>query len=118
MKTTIFAIICFVFLAIFLSCNQRKAQGTKEEMTEEMTEKNMEKPETPPVAESYQAVGFRKSACFGQCPAYEVKFFTDNTATWHGMSHVERMGWHEAKLAENTIKDIRNKAHELSLIHI
>ena len=119
MKNTILtfgAIVCLAVLII--SCDNKKAQDaadkTKEEVKKEIPEPavTLERPER----EAYQAVGFMKTACFGKCPVYEVKFFTNNIAKWHGKMNVDRMGHYQAKLPEGTIDNIRNKVEEVGYL--
>ncbi len=115
MKTTILTFATLAFLALFFACNHKKAQDTKDKAKEEIAEvpDEQDKAEEQPATEVYQTVGFKKTACFGKCPVYEVKFFTNNTATWHGKMNVDRKGHYEAKLGENAIKNIREKAAEV-----
>ena len=113
MKTSILAITSLFLMTILLTCDKKKAQEPKEEVEETVSEPTTEEPNIPTVKPPYQAVGFRKTACFGKCPIYEVKFFTNNTATWVGKMNVDRMGAYEAELKEEMIKNIRAKAYEL-----
>ncbi len=120
MKTTILAIIAIVFIAIFYACDQKKAQQTGESAKD--TKPNVEANEkeetndTRPSHEPYYAVGYKKTPCFGKCPVYEVKIYSDNSATWQGKMHVDRMGWHEARLTKVTVNDIKNKASEMGYL--
>gem|GEM_PF-6454771 len=34
------------------------------------------RPANEPKPEVYQVAGYQKTACFGKCPVYQVKFFT------------------------------------------
>ena len=60
--------------------------------------------------DAYQVVGYQKTACFGKCPVYQVKFFSDGTVTWFGQHNVERKGWFETRVENATLKSIRDKA--------
>ena len=119
MKATILTIAAIAFIAIFFACDQKKAQGTDNPVkdpkpAEEVSDK--EPANDRPSHEPYYAVGYKKTACFGKCPVYEVKIYSDNTATWHGKMHVDRMGWHEARLIKVTANDIKNKADEMGYL--
>lgn len=112
MKTTLISIAVIALMAFLFACNQKKAQETKNETTNPVTEETAETP-TQPAEKPYQTIGYRKTACFGKCPVFEVKFYTDNTATWNGKMNVDKMGPYTAQLNEETIKGIRDKAHEV-----
>ena len=113
MKTTILIVLTIAAIALFYACDQKKAvDTTKAENKEPVTEPI--KGDVPPHTEStHQLVGFRKTACFGKCPVYEVKFWSDNTATYVGKMHVERKGEYKAQLDRSTLKAIKDKAHEV-----
>ncbi len=113
MKTTIYIFLTIITIAALVSCNQKKAQNPIDETTKPTTESpTTNEPEVEP-EKAYQVVGYQKTACFGKCPVYQVKFYSDNTATWHGKMNVDRMGWHEAQLEGKVLKDIRDKAFEV-----
>ena len=116
MKATSITIAAFSIIAFLFACNQKKAQEQKTEETNETVSGNTTEKDSDPATKPYQVVGYRKTACFGKCPVFEVKFFSDNKATWSGKMHVERMGDYVAKLGESTIKDIKNKANEVGYL--
>ncbi len=104
-------------LTLFISCDKKKAQDTPAEHPTEQEEQSPTAEENEGSGEvkekPYQLAGFQKTACYGKCPVYQVKFYSDNTATWHGKMNVERMGWHEAKVDKEQIKAIKDKAFEI-----
>lgn len=119
MKTTILTIAAIAFLSIFSACDQKKAQETTEATkTTKPIEDVAEKadPDDQPAEKPYQAVGYKKTPCFGKCPVYEVNIYSDNTATWNGKRNVERLGWYEAKLTDTKVQDIKDKASELGYL--
>jgi len=114
MKTILSAILPVLAFAFLLSCNQRKAQDpTPTSPTTPITETPTTTEPTEPAERAYQVVGFQKTACFGKCPVFQVKFFSDNTATWYGKMNVDRMGNYGAKLEGKVLKSIKDKAFEL-----
>lgn len=68
-------------------------------------------PSMEPAKDAYQVAGYQKTACFGKCPVYQVKFYSDGKVTWYGQMNVERMGDFVAKVDEKTLADIREHAH-------
>ena len=116
MKFNLLSVASLVLTVSFLACDQKKAQVTPDTTTnkkETVKKDTRDDASDAPADKPYQTVGYRKTACFGKCPVYEVKFFTNNTATWNGKMNVDRMGLYEAQLEGKMIKSIRDKAHEL-----
>ncbi|MFQ5445887.1 MAG: DUF6438 domain-containing protein [Saprospiraceae bacterium] len=62
--------------------------------------------------EAHLVAAFEKTACYGKCPVYQVKFYSDGKVTWYGKLFVDRMGWHEAHVEPAVLKSIRDKVHE------
>ena len=115
MKTSLFFIIGLFTLIAFIACNKKTGSGAKEEPVSEKpaTPNNKENEAEEPAPEAYQVLGFQKTACFGKCPVYQVKFYKDGRATWYGKMNVERMGWHETKVAKDDLKRLLDKAQEI-----
>jgi hypothetical protein len=47
------------------------------------------------------SITFRRGACFGACPIYEVTLRSDGTATWDGERFVDRLGHYEGQVDLN-----------------
>lgn len=75
------------------------------------TKPSNDSPSMEPAKDAYQVAGYQKTACFGKCPVYQVKFFSDGKVTWHGQMNVERMGDFVSKVDEKTLAEIRDHAH-------
>lgn len=119
MKTTILAIVAFAFISFLFACNQKKALDTKMPAQEEAPKEQQTPPtETAddPKKRVYQAIGYRKTACFGKCPTFRVKFFSDGRAEYNGTRHVDKIGTYEAQLEGKMLKDMINKAHEVGYL--
>lgn len=46
----------------------------------------------------YLMASFRRTSCYGQCPTFLIKLFSDGRAIYHGKQNVQRMGYYEAIL--------------------
>ncbi|MCU0348693.1 MAG: DUF6438 domain-containing protein [Saprospiraceae bacterium] len=113
MKLQLFLLLGLVAIVV-VACNRKTAvPATTDSPT--TTSTGTTKPSTTeqPTSEEkpYQVAGFSKTACFGKCPVFQVKFFSDGKATWYGQMNVERKGWYEAKVDKEKLKEIRDKAH-------
>lgn len=112
MKIVKFLFLSFLAVATLAACNHKTTDNAQE--GSEPTEQT--KPEEPTTDEKpqdrvYQVMGFQKTSCFGKCPVYQVKFYSDGKATWNGKRFVDRMGPHEARVDAKVLKSIREKAH-------
>ena len=113
-KILFLVLIITAITAVFFACNQKKAQSTSDNNNPSDPPAIVDqKDDTQPTAKPYVTAGISRTGCFGKCPVYEVKFYTDNRATWKGERDVERLGLYEARLEEHTIKGIREKAREV-----
>jgi Domain of unknown function (DUF6438) len=103
-------IVCLLAVVVLVACNRKAAAPVT---TEAPKPSGTTKPvEEVPREKAYQVVGFQKTACFGKCPVFQVKFFNDGTVTWYGQHNVERMGWYEAMVGKEVLADIRAKVSE------
>ena len=55
----------------------------------------------------------KKTPCFGKCPVFEAKLFSNGTATWYGKMNVERLGNYEAKIDLEKIREIQRNADSM-----
>lgn len=54
-------------------------------------------------------ISLRKTACFGDCPVYEVSIDKDGNVTYNGLQYVLKEGIHEFKLTEEELKTLNDK---------
>lgn len=117
MKLSLLSIpVLLVLAAIVVACN-RKTATTENAIITSPTQSASSDSGRPsaqePAKDAYQVAGYQKTACFGKCPVYQVKFFSDGKVTWYGQLNVERQGWHEARVDEKLLREIKDKSHEL-----
>lgn len=114
MKTAFFAAVAMAMLVILsVSCDRKKVIPITGTTTPKppTSAPETDKPAEEPMKEAYQVVGYQKTACFGKCPVFQVKFYSDGKVTWYGKMNVDRMGWHEATVDKKLLTEIRDKAH-------
>ncbi len=95
-------------VVLFTACHRKAAPPMP---AEKPAMPGTDRPGSEPKQEAYQVVGYQKTACFGKCPVYQVKFFSDGEVTWYGQHNVERKGWYEARVEKVVLTAIRDKAH-------
>ncbi len=66
-----------------------------------------------PAADAYAMVTMKRSSCFGRCPVYEVRFYTDGTIEYVGKMNVERLGTWRTRMSEEEVDALRQKIHEV-----
>ena len=55
---------------------------------------------------------FRKTSCYGQCPAFHYKLFSDGRAIYHGKQNVDKLGYYEASVQPELIHQVRSIINE------
>ena len=118
MKSSLILFAVLLAVIAFIACNRKSGTNTQQVTPDakDVTDKAEPAPDAAGEApdEAYQVAGFQKTACFGKCPVYMVKFFSDGKVTWYGKMNVDRMGWHEARVDKEVLKRIKDKANEVN----
>jgi Domain of unknown function (DUF6438) len=111
MKLQLLLALSLLAVVVLVACNRKAAAApsTSETPKPSGTTKPVEE---VPREKAYQVVGFQKTACFGKCPVFQVKFYNDGKVTWYGQHNVERMGWFDAMVGKDVLADIRAKVSE------
>ena len=74
----------------------------------------------PIVAEPKVVVlaSIQKSPCFGRCPVFEARIYSDGKAVYNGVRFVEKEGIHYAYLNESQINEIIAKALDFNFLEL
>ncbi len=122
--------LCFVALMFFVlasSCNRKAIPKTGKVKTEKQdsnssstkgdTRVDIPAPEIIQRGEKlnfpkpiYLMLRFEKTACYGNCPVYELKLYSDGRAIWHGEFHCDRLGYYEAFLPKTWREQLMARA--------
>lgn len=57
-------------------------------------------------SQPYLAVSLTKTACYGQCPVYNFKLYSDCTATYNGTAFTDKIGDWKSKLTKKQFNSI------------
>ncbi len=68
------------------------------------------KPEPPKPPAPFVQVSLRKTACYGKCPVYELKIYSNGKATYTGKANVERLGNYEALFTAEKMLQLEARA--------
>jgi len=66
------------------------------------------------IAPPHLALRLEKTSCFGNCPSFEIKLFSDGRAQWNGKHHTERLGMYESHVDEDFVQTIFAKALQIN----
>lgn len=61
---------------------------------------------------TYILASIKKTACYGKCPAFEAKLFSNGILLYEGREHTELLGLHEAYLEQEQIDELIARATE------
>lgn len=67
---------------------------------------------------AYVVTSIQKQPCFGKCPVFEARVYSDGKVVYNGIRFVERMGIHEAYLSEAELQKIIDKALEIEFFEL
>ncbi len=93
------------------ACNGSKKttepQDTVVSEPEEQTSSDSDSPLDRKQVESGKlCIQMRKSACFGTCPVYTLKIFTNGRVEYHGDNHTEKLGVYSRVLSDEVYTNI------------
>lgn len=83
-----------------------------EKMPEEPVKKGEFEKNTVPTA-PVVVVGLKREACYGKCPAFELKLYNDGTIKYYGKANVDNIGYFIAHAGKETIVDIQTRAETM-----
>lgn len=81
--------------------------------------KNSENTAVAPVEQSEQGdvslfASIRKSPCYGTCPVYEMKIYSDGKVEYEGKRNVERIGKYTATISKEQMQKFVTVANEIN----
>ena len=117
-------VFLFSMMLAVTACNPKTASKVTETTpktptpVEQPTVPKVEIPDEPPIAveEPMEEVkveliaSIKKTACYGTCPTFETKIYSDGRVTYHGKKNVERVGHYEGLLKGDFQAEIRDMA--------
>jgi len=98
----------YIVVIFFLSCSI--FQSNKDLLKNELVQLNdvKEKP----------FFSMRRTACFGQCPTYDVKFFNSGKVFYEGKKFVKNEGIYTGQINVKTIALIQDKIREINFFDL
>lgn len=105
-RYSIMKYICFCFaIILFGTCSRKTNLPAKTEDSPAklaVKEETVDKPEEIVVEmeeeeeQVYLLCEFRRTSCYGKCPVYAIKLYSDGRAEFNGVANIEKIGLYEA----------------------
>lgn len=70
------------------------------------------------VDESLLVASLERTTCYGNCPYYEAKVYSNGVVIYNGRKNVEYLGLHESRLSQQQIQALQDKAKSVGYIHL
>lgn len=70
------------------------------------------------VDESLLLASLERTTCYGDCPYYEVKVYSNGVVVYNGRKNVEYLGLHEGVLSQNKIRQLLEKAKSVGYAYL
>ena len=70
------------------------------------------------INESLLIASLARTTCYGNCPYYEVKLYSNGMALYHGKKNVEYIGLYKAKVGEKFIAEVIARAKEINYMDL
>lgn len=100
--------------ALLTSCASQAQKAAKPPQAASKQQAKTNKAATGnPIAEATPVIVFRKTPCFGYCPHYEARIYTDGRMSYEGIEYAPVEGKREVTMPLATIKLIQDKARAL-----
>lgn len=100
-------LLCFSLILSTTGCNKKlnsKDKGNVMEVNDDFLFDQTKEP--------YIVVFIKRTTCFGECPAYEAKIYSDGKVSYAGKAYVEKRGNYEAKIPLTKLNSIIQKAFQ------
>jgi len=128
-------IVFFILLLSFAGCTRKGTkviqeepkplsevmEETKNEVLEEVEvveEETVKVEEEPVQAPPYLVAVIKKTACYGICPVFEARLFSNGHLTYHGEQDVTLLGRYEAWTELTLLESIKNKAYQTGYFNL
>jgi len=70
------------------------------------------------VDESLLVASLERTTCYGNCPYYEVKVYSNGVITYNGRKNVDYLGLHKGVLSQKQIRQLLDKAKSVGYVHL
>lgn len=93
--------------SIFPSHQDSKAESTPQKDTVYVVVENQQE------NEDSLLIGYERTPCFGQCPVYKVRIYSNGFARYEGINFVEKIGHYAAQLDSAQLAELKKRIKAL-----
>lgn len=68
--------------------------------------------------ESLLIASMERTTCYGNCPYYEVRVYSNGIVTYRGRKNVDHIGLYQAKISPKQIQQLLDKAKSIGYVHL
>lgn len=113
-ETTKYYLFLLPLWGLLMACNP-KATSTLENTSKygNTDEVAMTKSEAFEVSSPQKIAGIKKTACYGECPVFEVTFYSDGKVIWEGKRFTDKIGRYTVQLPKAEITNIIQKGRNM-----
>lgn len=70
------------------------------------------------VDESLLIASLERTTCYGKCPYYEAKVYSNGIVTYKGRKNVANIGLYQGRISAKQIRQLLDKAKSIGYIHL
>lgn len=70
------------------------------------------------IDESLLVASLERTTCYGNCPYYEAKVYSNGVITYNGRKNVENLGQYQGLLSQQQIQQLLDKAKSVGYIYL
>ncbi len=70
------------------------------------------------VHDSLLVLSLERTTCYGNCPYYKIKIYSNGLAYYQGKKNVKNIGWYSAKISPRRINQILEKAYQIDYMQL
>ncbi len=115
----LFSLIAILALVTSCATSKNKANDNAESIKTTSPESKSELAEKPAeLDEANLFATIKRGYCYGTCPVYELKIYSNGDATYHGIRNVELEGMHSGHISKENIAALIQKAKDINYLNM
>ena len=69
-------------------------------------------------AQSEEVASIARTTCYGQCPYYKIKIYSDGLLIYEGKKNVANLGIHRARISKDSVELILQRAEAINYFQL
>ena len=119
MIKNLFSFIAIIALVASCASTKNKSNENAESIKTTSPDSKTELSEKPAeLGEANLFATIKRGYCYGTCPVYELKIYTNGDATYHGIRNVELEGMYSGQISKENIAALIQKAEDINYMNM